>query len=99
MYIVKDIMDKLEELAPIILAKSWDNVGILVGDSNAKVTKIMCALDVNNSVLDEAVSEGVDCIITHHPFIFGGIKKIDFNSPVGHGIKTLIHNNITLQLI
>ncbi|OON93777.1 MAG: Nif3-like dinuclear metal center hexameric protein, partial [Epulopiscium sp. Nele67-Bin001] len=96
MYTIKDIMEKLDELAPIILAESWDNVGILVGDTKQKVTKIMCALDVDRAVLQEAVRENVDCIVTHHPFIFGAIKKVDYTTPIGHGIKTLIQNNISL---
>ncbi len=55
-----------------------------------------CALDVNVAILEEAIEQKVDCIVTHHPFIFGGIKKIDYSSSIGWGIKTLIQNNITL---
>lgn len=96
MYKIANVMEILEQLAPLELAEEWDNVGILVGNPLEAVTKIMCALDLNKHILDEAISAHVDCIITHHPFIFQGIKKIDYMNPVGQIIRELIKNNITL---
>ncbi|OON98510.1 MAG: Nif3-like dinuclear metal center hexameric protein [Epulopiscium sp. Nele67-Bin004] len=96
MYTVKDVMEKLEYLAPVNIAESWDNVGVLVGADDEPVTKIMCALDINDAIIDEAIDEKVDCIITHHPFIFSAFKKIDYNTPLGRGIRKLIMNKISL---
>lgn len=67
---LKEIMTVLEKLAPCHLAESWDNVGLMVGSKEEEVDKVLCALDVNESVVDEAIKKGVKCIVSHHPFFF-----------------------------
>ncbi len=96
MYTIKDIMHKIELLSPLNLAEPWDNVGILVGDNEQSVSRVMCALDLNYEIIKEAIDKKVDCIVTHHPYIFSPLKKIDFSTPVGQGIRLLIQNNISL---
>ncbi|OON99727.1 MAG: Nif3-like dinuclear metal center hexameric protein [Epulopiscium sp. Nele67-Bin004] len=96
MYTVKDVMEKLEYLAPVNIAESWDNVGVLIGADDEPVSKIMCALDINDAIVDEAIEKKVDCIVTHHPFIFSAFKKIDYNTPIGRNIRKLIMNKISV---
>lgn len=85
-------IDKLiEEIAPKETAQEWDNVGILVGDKNNEVSKVLVALDLNSLVVDEAVSNGVDLIVTHHPYIFKPLMTI--NDP---NLSKLIKNNISV---
>lgn len=79
----KEIIDRLYELFPREDALSYDNVGVLAGDISGSVSKVMIALDVRSSVIDEAASKGCELLITHHPLIFGGIKNISCDNATG----------------
>ena len=92
----KDIIGFIEKLAPTNLAEDWDNVGLMVGDLEAEVKTILVALDINDEVIDEAITKNADMIITHHPFIFGSIKKINSESAVGRRSIKLIKNGIAV---
>lgn len=94
---VKHIMDFMEEIAPKTLAESWDNVGLMIGDKNQDVKKILVALDGTSQVIDEALEIGADMIITHHPFIlFQKMKSINKDNVFGEKIYSLIQNNISI---
>ncbi len=92
----KDIIKLMEKLAPKSLAESWDNPGLMVGDTEMAVNKILFALDCSEAVIDEAVKIKADMIITHHPMIFKGIKSIDYNNPLGRKLIKAIKNNIVV---
>lgn len=68
--LVADLYKVLDGLAPFFLAESWDNTGILIGDEAATVKRILVALELTDSILDEAVAGEYDTIVTHHPAIF-----------------------------
>lgn len=89
-----EIMNIMEEISPIHLAENWDNCGLLVGNTNREIKKILVALDAVSSVIDEAIEKDVDLIITHHPFLFSGIKKVTSQTTLGINIYKLIQNNI-----
>lgn len=84
----------LEERYPAKAAEEWDNVGLLVGDDEKDISHIFLALDLTEEVLDEALEAGADMIITHHPMIFSGIKKINNHTYTGRKILTLIREEI-----
>src|SRR3954466_6614572 len=63
---VRDIARHLDAFAPPALAAEWDNVGLLLGDSNAVVERLMTCLTVTAAVVDEAITSGVQMIVTHH---------------------------------
>jgi len=92
---LKQIAEILDSKLSISTAESWDNVGLLVGDANSDVKKILLSLELSKSVLEMAKSENVDLIITHHPAIFSGIKRI-VNDSDDNLIFQLISNNISL---
>lgn len=92
----QDIFSVMEEIAPSYLALDWDNSGLQVGDPKALVNKILLSLDMDKEVLEEAKSKGCQLIITHHPFLFKGLKKINLQSSAGILIKELILNKINL---
>lgn len=75
MLTVKDISDYINEIAPYETKCSWDNCGILVGNSLADVKKIGFTLDLTKETFDEALQNGCDLIITHHPAIFHAKKS------------------------
>lgn len=91
----KDIIDRLEEIAPVSFAEDWDNVGLLVGSREKEVKKIMIALDATDAVIAEAAKEQVDMLITHHPMIFSSMKKINDEDFIGRRIISLIKHDIS----
>lgn len=93
---IKDIVTKIETLSPLGLAEEWDNVGLMVGDINEECSGVMLALDLTCDVIGQAEKEGCNLIITHHPFIFHPIKRIDFCEAKGRAIKLLIEKGITV---
>ncbi len=84
---VKDIYTYLDSIAPFDCAEAWDNVGLLIGSPSSSVSKILLSLDITDFVIDEAIENGVDLIITHHPVIFSPLKSVDENSFVYKLIK------------
>ncbi|UII77940.1 Nif3-like dinuclear metal center hexameric protein [Flagellimonas sp. HMM57] len=73
---VKEVTNILEELAPLAHAEEFDNVGLLVGDSNSIVTGILVTLDTLENVVDEAIEKKCNLIVSFHPIIFKGLKKL-----------------------
>ena len=91
---LKEIMQMLEELCPPSFAMSWDNVGLLVGRADKEVQTIALALDATSEVIESAVMQKADLILTHHPLLFSGIKKINDSDYVGKRVLSLIRNDI-----
>ncbi len=69
------VCDLLTKLAPLELAEDWDNVGLLVGDRAAEVATVMTCLTITPAVVDEAIHQGVDLIVVHHPLPFKPMAK------------------------
>lgn len=88
---VYQIAELIEKLAPSELAEEWDNVGLLVGDKNKNVNKVLVALDINSNILKQAIDLKADLIITHHPLIFKPIFRIDDDI-----LMALIKNDIAV---
>ena len=80
----------LAEFAPPRLAESWDNVGLLIGDRQAEVRRIMTCLTVTPAVVEEAVAGSVDLIVTHHPLPFSAVKRLTNDTTVGRMLLRLI---------
>ncbi|MBU3142409.1 Nif3-like dinuclear metal center hexameric protein [Clostridium sp. CF012] len=93
---VRTIEAIMEVYAPAILKEDYDNVGLMVGDSDAKVTKILIALDCTMDVISEAVDNGCNFILTHHPLLFIKPKTITRDTLVGRKIIELILNGINV---
>lgn len=93
---LKELIEKLEELAPPYLAESWDNIGLMVGDPNQQVSRVLYALDLNEAVIEEALHHQVQCIVTHHPFIFRPLKQINLASCEGKIIAKLLQANMAV---
>ena len=89
---VKDIYNFIDSIASFNTQEEWDNSGLLVGNENDEVTKILFALDATSGVIDQAITIGADLIITHHPIIFKPMSNILSDSL----IYKLINNNISI---
>ena len=94
--LLKTIIKKIEAKYPLSLAYDWDNVGLLVGDLDINVNKVLVVLEANEKVIDEAIENNIDLIITHHPFIFKKMNKINTSDLKGKLIHKLIKNDIAL---
>ena len=93
---LNDLIKKIENKYPLNLAYDWDNVGLLVGDFDMNVEKVLVVLEANEKVIDEAIENNIDLIITHHPFIFKKMNKINTMDLKGKLIHKLIKNDIAL---
>lgn len=93
---IKDIIRIMEEFAPKTLKEDFDNVGLMVGDKNKEVKKILLALDCTLDVIQEAKEKNVELIITHHPLIFRKPSSITTDTLIGKKIIELIKNDISL---
>lgn len=71
-----DVMQTLEELAPLRYAESWDNVGLLVGDPDANIQRILVTVDYSEAVADEARSRGAQLVVAYHPPMFAPVKRV-----------------------
>lgn len=97
--IVQDVITDLEALAPLAYAEEFDNVGLLVGNKNMKLTGVLVTLDTLETVVDEAIEKNCNLIVSFHPIIFKGLKKITGNSYVERVVLKAIENKIAIYAI
>ena len=97
--IINDIIISLEAFAPLKLQESYDNSGLIVGSRNTEIDNILISLDVTEAVVDEAIEYNCGLIVSHHPIIFKGLKKITGSNSVERIIEKAIKNNIALYAI
>ena len=88
------VMNALERIAPRHLAEDWDNTGLLVGSFSQKVERILVALDVDDTVVAEAIERKADMIVAHHPAIFRGMKHLRTDLPLGRRLAALLTHGI-----
>lgn len=78
---VMDVVRAVDAIAPFESQMDWDNSGLLVGDPEGEVTRILVTLDATTAVIEEAARLGAEVIVTHHPVIFRGIKRLLAGDP------------------
>lgn len=100
---IADIAAAIEELAPLAFQESYDNSGLQIGDPAAEVESAIVCTDVTEDIVGEAIATGAQMIISHHPLLFKGLKKITGSTPqqriaiecVKHGIAVYSgHTNV-----
>lgn len=89
-----EVIRRLEELSPLSYAESWDNPGLLAGRTDKEIKKVYVALDATTEVIDEAIRCKADMLLTHHPLIFKGIKKVNSEDYVGRRVLKLLQADI-----
>lgn len=94
--IVQDVINHLHDLAPLAYAEDFDNVGLLVGDKNQKVSGTLVTLDTLESVVDEAIAKNCNLIVSFHPIIFKGLKKLTGKTYVERVVIKAIQHNIAI---
>jgi dinuclear metal center YbgI/SA1388 family protein len=93
---VADVIAVLELFAPPSSAASWDNVGLLLGDKSGPVDHVLTCLTLTPEVADEAAASGVQLIVTHHPILFRGVKRLTADTTDGRVVLTLAKAGIAV---
>lgn len=96
---IKQIIQFLETLAPSAFQENYDNCGLLTGDPHWQCTGILCTLDTLENIVDEAVEKNCNLIVSHHPIIFSGIKKLNGKNYVERTVIKAIKNDIAIYAI
>ena len=96
---LKEITNTLENWCPLNSAEEFDNVGLLVGNSNEIINKAIITIDTTEEVVDEAIKNDCNLIITFHPIIFDGLKNITEQTYVERIVFKAIQNNINIYAI
>ena len=91
----RELIEKLEELAPKSLACDWDNPGFLAGRGDKEIKKVLVALDATDRVVEQAVREQADLLLTHHPLIFRALKQVNDTNFISRRIVTLLQADIS----
>ncbi|WP_445738069.1 Nif3-like dinuclear metal center hexameric protein [Mariniflexile sp.] len=94
--IVQDVINHLEELAPLAYAEDFDNVGLLVGNKNTEITGVLVTLDTLEAVVDEAIKENCNLIVSFHPIILKGLKKLTGKNYVERVVMKAIKHDIAI---
>jgi dinuclear metal center YbgI/SA1388 family protein len=95
---VADVVGVLESLYDPAWAESWDAVGLVCGDPEAAVRRILFAVDPVESVVDEAVDAGVDLLVTHHPLYLRGTSSVAATTPKGRVVHRLVSAGMALHV-
>ena len=93
---LSEVVRELERLAPLEAAESWDNVGLLLGDPDAPVRRLMTCLTVDQAVVDEAVRRDADLIVTHHPLPFRPVLRLTTGTRPGRYIWQLARAGVAV---
>ena len=96
MLTVSTILEYLDEFAPRELSAEWDNVGLLLGDRSAAVERVMTCLTVTPDSAAEAIQEGAQLIVTHHPILFRPVKRLTTDTPEGRMLLALARGNVAV---
>lgn len=93
---IKDVIRHIENFAPLNYQESYDNAGLIVGDSNMELKGIIICLDSIEAIVDEAIEHGCNMIVAHHPILFSGIKKLNGKNYIERVIIKAIKNDIAI---
>ncbi len=93
---IKDIVQYLNKIAPLAYQESYDNAGLIVGNKELEVKKVLISLDITEEVVQEAIDKKCEMIVAHHPIIFKGLKKLTGSNYVERTVIKAIKNDIAL---
>ncbi len=93
---IQDIIDELEQFAPSALKEDFDNVGLLIGDAQHEAKGVLITLDITEKIMDEAIERGCNLIVSHHPIMLSGVKRINGRNATERIIIKAIQNNISI---
>ncbi|MCZ2344349.1 MAG: Nif3-like dinuclear metal center hexameric protein [Bacteroidales bacterium] len=93
---IADVCQFLNRFAPPETAADWDNVGLLAGDTTSSVERVMTCLTITRSVVEEALTERVALVVSHHPILFRGVKQLTPHTPDGRLLLPLLRAGVAV---
>ena len=93
---IKQVLEALEQFAPLPLQESWDNAGLQIGLTEAEVSGALLCLDVTPDVISEAVVKGCNLVVSHHPLLFHGLKQIADADDVQRVVRRAVKEDICI---
>ena len=93
---IADVVRVIESFAPVEIQENWDNCGLCAGSPDAELTGVLVGFDCTRALIDEAVECGANMVVTHHPLIFHGLKKVDEDDPVGDALIRAIRARVAV---
>lgn len=96
---IKDIIEFIENKFPLDLQESYDNCGLTYGHLHNKLKGVLVCLDVTDKIVEEAIEKKCNLIVSHHPVIFQGLKKINLKSMNSRVLEKCIKNDIALYAL
>lgn len=96
MVTIADVIKVLEDFAPLSAQEKWDNSGLCIGNPDTPLNGVLIGLDCTEALVDEAIATGANLIVTHHPLLFSGLKKISADDPVGAAVIKAISSGIAV---
>lgn len=94
--LISDFIRKFEEVIPTSLQEDWDNSGLQVGDLNTELKGIHLCVNVTEEVIDQAISNGANLIISHHPILFRETKELNYSNFISRKLFKAIKNDIAI---
>lgn len=96
---IKEVIAFLEQYAPRIYQESYDNCGLITGNAENNCTGVLCTLDTTEATIQEAIKYNCNLIVSHHPIVFSGLRKLCGDNYVERTVITAIQNNIAIYAI
>ncbi|MEY4477892.1 MAG: hypothetical protein RL276_197 [Bacteroidota bacterium] len=93
---LNELIRWLEAKAPLSLQESWDHCGLHVGDPQQEVTGVLCCLDADEAVIAEAVERGCNVVLSHHPLLFKGLKRLTGSNAVERSVALALKHGVAL---
>ena len=93
---VRDIVEAIEQFAPLSIQEGWDNSGLCIGAPGDEVHGVLVGFDCTPELIDEAVEKGCDMVVTHHPLIFKGLKRIQGGDPVSDAVIKAVRAGVAV---
>lgn len=94
--LIKDLTNFLDDKVPPMLQESYDNSGFLIGDKQQELTGALVCVDVTEQVVDEAIEKSCNLILSHHPLIFKGLKRLTGQDDVARTVQKIIRNELSV---
>ncbi|HOZ30958.1 MAG TPA: Nif3-like dinuclear metal center hexameric protein [Bacteroidales bacterium] len=93
---IKELLNSFEEFAPLALQEDYDNSGLQIGNYGIEITGILISIDITPAVVEEAIKNKLNLIVSHHPLIFSKLKRINGNDYIEKSIILAIKNDIAI---
>lgn len=93
---IKEIISELEKLAPLSLQESYDNAGLITGNQNDECSSVILTIDTTEAVIEEAIDKGANLVLSHHPIVFSGLKKLNGKNYIERAVIKAIKNDIAI---